>query len=415
MPRHTICALCLLALAATALSAQNEKRGDNDKRLAFVNGKWFDGKDFRLDTFYVIHGTLTHARPGSAIETVDLHGGYVIPALGEAHSHFPDQEGNFDRANGQALTAGVFYVLNPNDIAEKTNLLRTRLETPSTVDAVFAHAGFTDPGGHPKPLYESLVDRKLYAYQKSELEGRAFYSIGSFEDIAQKWPAFLATQPGFVKIYLLHSERYAQENSPAPSKGLRPEFAREIVRRAHKAGLRAGAHVESAADFHEALEAHVDLVMHLPGYWLESSNYEDYVIPERDAKLAARRGVYVVATAALLDAHNAKDDRLRQIQIENLRLLKRAGVKLLIGSDSWPGPGTQREVDYLQKTGVFTNLELLSMWCHATPHAIFPGRKIGEIRTGYAANFLVLSKNPLENLSALKEIRLRVKQGEVAK
>jgi imidazolonepropionase-like amidohydrolase len=413
MPRRLVHVLALLAFAWPGLSAQNQKRTDNDKAIAFVNGNWFDGKEFRADTFYVVGGLLAHVQPSSAVETVDLQGGYVIPGLGEAHSHFPDQERSFDWANGQALKAGVFYILNPNDIAEKTNPLQNRLQTPSTVDVVFAHAGFTTPGGHPKALYEDLVDKKIYSYQKPELEGRAFYSVSSFDDIAKTWPKFLETNPGFVKIYLLHSERYAREGEQNPSRGLRPGFAREIARRAHKAGLRVGAHVDSATDFHEALQAGVDFIMHLPGSWLEkNTQYDDYVISESDAGLAARRGVHVVATASLLFA---KDERLKEIQLQNLRLLKATGVKLLIGSDAVPGTGTQREIDYLQKTGIFSNLELLEMWCHATPRAIFPARKIGELKAGFIADFLVLAGNPLENLDALKEIKLRIKQGQVAK
>jgi imidazolonepropionase-like amidohydrolase len=415
MSKDLASALFLLAAIAMCptLAAQNQAGADRSKTYAFVNGNWFEGKEFRPDKFYAVHGVLTRTQPATAFETVDLQGGYAIPALADAHSHLPDQEANFDWGNGQALKAGVFYILNPNDIAEKSNPLRPRLQTPSSIDIVFAHAGFTSPGGHPTALYESLLARKIYSYQKSELEGRAFYSIDSRADIDSKWPIFLKSNPDFVKVYLLYSERYSSKNTQIKSLGLRPEFAQEIVRRAHKAGLRAGAHIETAADFHEALAARVDFIMHLPGYYLANgSSYDDYVISTNDATVAARRGVYVVTTASLLDA---KDERLREIQLQNIRLLKTAGVKLLIGSDGPPGSGAQDEADYLRKTGIFSNLKLLDMWCHVTPRAILPHRKIGELKEGYAADFLVLSGNPLENFAATKEMRLRVKQGEVEK
>jgi hypothetical protein len=43
----------------------------------------------------------------------------------------------------------------------------------------------------------------------------------------------------------------------------------------------------------------------------------------------------------------------------------------------------------------FDNLTLLKMWCETTAFTIFPKRKIGYLKDGYEANFLVLTGNPL--------------------
>ena len=67
----------------------------------------------------------------------------------------------------------------------------------------------------------------------------------------------------------------------------------------------------------------------------------------------------------------------------------------------------------MSKLGIFSNLELLKMWCESTPRTIFPGRKIGLLREGYEASFLVLNGNPLKEFAQVKAIRLRVKQGQV--
>ena len=56
---------------------------------AFVNGKWFTGKHFQNTTFYAVNGILTNRKPTGPVETVDLRGGYVVPAFADAHSHFP--------------------------------------------------------------------------------------------------------------------------------------------------------------------------------------------------------------------------------------------------------------------------------------------------------------------------------------
>ena len=52
------------------------------------------------------------------------------------------------------------------------------------------------------------------------------------------------------------------------------------------------------------------------------------------------------------------------------------------------------------------------MWCEATPATIFPTRKIGHLKEGYEASFLVLSGNPLLDFKNAQKIEIRFKQGE---
>lgn len=71
------------------------------------------------------------------------------------------------------------------------------------------------------------------------------------------------------------------------------------------------------------------------------------------------------------------------------------------------------EVRYLRELGVFDNLALLRMWTANAARAVFPGRRIGALREGYEASFLVLEENPLENFDAVSRIRLRFKDGRL--
>ena len=65
----------------------------------------------------------------------------------------------------------------------------------------------------------------------------------------------------------------------------------------------------------------------------------------------------------------------------------------------------------LHEMKVFDNLTLLKLWCETTARAIFPKRKIGHLKKGYEASFLVLSGNPIENFDNVKGIKMRFKQG----
>lgn len=399
---------------------------------AFVNGKWFTGKDFQSGTFYAVDGHLTARKPDGPVRTIDLQGGFVVPAFADAHNHSPSSSQDLADANRAFLDAGVFYVLNAGGNAEAANPIRVRLGTPATIDVLFAHALFTCPGGHPKPYLEYLVDRGALPYGKDQLEGRFFNSVDSVAQVEKVWTKYLATKPDFVKLVLVFSELAGSDREK--SLGLELDVAKEIVRKAKRAGLRSGAHIESAMDFHNAVAAGVDMIMHLPAFpdpldrqaaYANKGTWEQrYTVSSADIKLAEERGVTVVTTAASgsaenfekpnpLASMNENEKRFRKITIENLQHLKDAGVRLAIGSDTTPGAGVVTEVNFLRETDVFSNLELLKMWSEATPKLIFPQRKIGALKEGYEANFLVLEGNPIEDFSEIKKIRMRVKQGEL--
>lgn len=200
-----------------------------------------------------------------------------------------------------------------------------------------------------------------------------------------------------------------------------------IVRKAHDAGLRVSTHVETAADFRAAVAAGADEINHLPGFRPEGNElagYRDlgrYALTGADAARAARKRVVVVTTVSevleALDADSSEAARarvqeIRSVIVGNLRMLMRHGVRIALGSDRFRSTSTA-EARALHRLAVVDNLTLLKMWCEVTPATIFPGRKIGRLRDGDEASFLVLDGNPLEDFANTGRIRMRVKQGRV--
>lgn len=383
--------------------------------VAYIHGRWFDGTRFVERTLYVANGVLLTKPPATIDRTVDLANGYVIPPLADAHSHIPDSVDNRDWGIREYLKRGIFYALNPNDIAARSNPLREQINRPDTFDMIFAHAGFTIATGHPRWLYEGLLKQKVFSgYTPEQLNGAAYYSVDSLAELDRSWPIFLATKPQLVKIYLLFSDEYTRHPGAQPTKsqGLRPEIAAEIIRRAHRAHLRCVAHVETAADARAAIENGIDALVHLPPLFLTGQPPYDFRITPELAALAHRRHVTVVPTTGLAARNQpAALPAVQALQKENLRNLRAAKVPILIGSDTWPG-GSYDEVTYLRQLNIFTDLELLRIWSMETPRFIFPKRKFAAFRDGYEGSFLVLDKDPTVNLmDALATLRLRVKQG----
>lgn len=411
---------------------QTKLISNQQKTIAFINGKWFDGKEFKPQTFYSFFGFLTSKKPLMPFtidQTIDLKGGFVIPPFGEAHNHNVAQSSRVDAIIQKYLESGIFYVKNPNSLPRATMPLIGKINIPTSIDAVFSGGGLTASGGHPIGVANAQIARG--DWNKNDGEGAFYYTIDSHADFDKKWNSIIAGHPDFIKTYLLYSEEYQKRKSESDYldwRGLDPSLLPEIVQHAHRAGLRVSTHVESATDFHSALVAGVDEINHLPGFRPEKNNpgnYQNlsrYEISEADARLAARKKVVVVTTIGdVLDVVSKIDESSPQAALakdvknlfsRNLRLLAKEGVRIAIGSDSYSKTSLSEALN-LNNLKVFDNLTLLKMWCETTPNTIFPKRKIGQLKTGYEASFLLLERNPLEDFEIVKNIKLWVKQGQI--
>lgn len=393
------------------------------KTYEFINGQWFDGQRFRNKTFYSVNGLLTSRKPVRVDSVIDLTGKYVVPPFGEAHNHNLDwsSDEQFSSIKGMYLKDGIFYVKNPNSLPRATAPLNGKINIPTSVDAVFANGGLTASGGHPIDLVRRNIQRG--GMTEVDGEGAFYFTIDNLADLNRKWETIKAGKPDFIKTYLSHSEEYEErkDDEKVTLKGLNPALLPEIVRRAHAAGLRVSTHVETATDFHNALVAGVDEINHTPGFHTNDKlGLKPYEISEMDARLASARRVFVVTTLGeaidkiygkgetLLDGRSAPYDLL----VRNLQLLKKHGVPIAIGSDEFRETSLPEALK-LRKLKVFDNVTLLKMWCETTAATIFPQRKIGHLKDGYEASFLVLSGDPLQDFSNVRKIETRVKQGEI--
>jgi imidazolonepropionase-like amidohydrolase len=422
----------------------NAAGGSLSKRYEFVNGRWFDGREFQEVTFYAVDGRLTRTRPAVVDEKVDLRGGFVIPPFGEAHNHNVEGPWNLEETVARYLHDGVFYVKNPNSIREFTSQISGQINKPWSIDVVFANAGLTSSGGHPIPLYEQVLRESRYKAVIGEVpagwfKNRGYVVIDSEADLQRQWTEIVAGKPEFLKVYLVHSEdarRVSHADGAAGRKGLDPALVPAIVERAHREKLRVTAHVETAADFRLAVSAGVDEIAHVPGWFLgTTAEAPQLLLTDEDARLASRAGVVVVTTTAAMKPHAGGHGhqepahgsyggqshsftmeaslwpKAQEIQTKNLQLLHQHGVRLAIGSDH--AATSLAEALHMHELGIFNNLTLLKLWCEQTPQAIFPDRRIGRLQEGDEASFLVLKENPIEKFEAVTELTFRMKQGYV--
>lgn len=405
---------CLL-VSLTAGNAQTPL--PHQKSYQFLNGQWFDGKGFRRQTFYSAGGVLTRKKPSKIDETIDLKNGFVIPPFAEAHNHWLEPQ-RVEEYIQNYLRDGVFYVKDEANLPYIVSQFRDKLNRPTSVDFITALQGFTGSGGHPLEIIKQFQEFGVIPKEWTErdFDGKAVLIVDEAKDIPSHWKLLFTGKPDFVKVFLNYSEQFGMNKDNPKKTGMNPKFLPEIVRLAHQAGLYVSVHISTATDFHNALVAGADEIAHLPFVDFDKKlGNEHFLISEADAKLAAKRKVRVITTLGWLDADLGDNPKQReeartQVVIPNLRLLKKYGVKMLVGSDQFRQTVVP-EILLISSLNVFTNLELLKMSCEITPQAIFPRRKIGFLRVGYEASFLVLDGNPLIDFEQIKNIRLRFKQG----
>ena len=448
MHRILLCLVFLLAgcaggagLSSSSKASQQTGPSGSDS-YAFTNGRWFDGKGFQAATWYSVQGRLTRTPPQGKVETVDLSGLFIVPPFGEAHNHNVEGPWNVRAVAERYLKDGVFYVKNPNNVRDFALQIRSAVNQPASIDATFAHAGLTGRGGHPIALYEDVLRGSRYEpvigpIERGWFENRSYIVLDTEADLDTKWPLITSGRPDFLKVYLVHSEDDDAAGTSGQSSqrsGLHPRLVSPIVAKAHAAGLQVTAHVETAADFRLAIRAGVDEIAHVPG-WLVTSAADGASarLTEADARLALERHVRVVTTVVAGSAmpsvrghhphgHHeghasgpsdhqpaAPVDSWSQVLKDNIALLHREGVRVVIGSDH--AETSLAEVMALHRLHLFDNLTLLKMWCEDTPAAIFPDRRIGRFEEGYEASFVALAGNPIEDFSQVEAIRRRVKQG----
>jgi imidazolonepropionase-like amidohydrolase len=407
----------LLVLLSILVSLSPHKaQSAASQNVALVNGKWFNGKSFETRTLYAVKGRFTAKQPARVDRTLDLSGTWIVPPFGEAHNHNIGTgiQNRDTEAVRKYLTDGVFYVKIQGNLPLTDEMKhRLSINRPDSIEVIFAQGSLTSAGGHPITLVERLLLQGYYpGHTRESLKDYRYFTIDSGAELDQKWPLVLNNHPDFIKAFLWSSNEFdKRKNNPAylGQYGLDPRLLPKIVAKAHANQLSVSAHVSNAADFHIAVSAGVDEISHLPILALTPIALED-------VRLAARRGIAVITTCAIVPRLPAvilpKSElpRVLTTQLANLKLLRENGVALAIGSDN-VSDSSWNEVEYLHGLGAFDNLTLLKLWTETTPRVIFPKRKIGLLRESYEASFLALAGNPIEDLRNLHKIKLRFKQG----
>ena len=420
----------VVAVASCACTTSREVLLDAQSDVvAFVGGHVFDGDEFVQREICVAERHIV-ACPKTAAKQVSLDGLFVTPPFGDAHTHHFDGPFTIDWHTDLALKSGVFYAMTMTARGSQVALIRERLRGPGNVDVSSSMGGITGPDSHPTEVYEAIA---LGAYTFEEQLARmdeirsstlvaddAYFVVETESDLQEKWPLLLRSQPDHVKVYLRSSELYDEGFGKwGPGGGIAPSLLPSIRELSRRSGLRMAVANSSVEDFRASLDAEADMITHLPCYqdttnedagpYFDIDTADECLISKQDAKRAANQQM----TSTLIVTEWAKERPDEQVAWEkaNISALQEAGAPLAVGSNAYGMTMTDGMIAGVNK-GFLSAVELLRVATMHTPRTIFPLRNVGCLDIGCEASFIGFDRNPIEDISAIASIALRLKDGE---
>ena len=111
-----------------------------------------------------------------------------------------------------------------------------------------------------------------------------------------------------------------------------------------------------------------------------------------------------------------KEKKLGQLQRDNFAKAVKAGVKVAFGTDAgvYPHGENARQFAYMVKYGLTPALAIRSATSDAA-ELLGRSKDIGRIATGYYADLIAVSADPLEDVKALEKVGFVMKGGKVFK
>lgn len=248
---------------------------------------------------------------------------------------------------------------------------------------------------------------------------------GTFAEVAEK-PEDLAAlvdkrkEAGadFIKICVTGGVMDAKKKGSPGELKMNLEQAKAVCDRAHEYGMIVASHTESPAGMEVAILGGVDTVEH-------SAEFS----PELGKVLKERNGALIITCSPALPLARISPEitKLNDIcvynsevvmdgMIEGSRCAKRDGIQIGLGTDASCPFAAQynmwRELFYYHKLSGVSTKEAIYSATLSNAKILGVSDIIGSLEVGKSADMLILDKNPIEDLTALKDVNTVILEGK---
>ncbi len=361
-------------------------------------------------------------------EVVDLQGRYLMPGLINLHVHIPasgkpvkkpmDAKKSVKLATSNALTRKyiehMYKVYCRMELFSGVTTFRSvgGIENYDTRIRDLINAGKT-PG--PRILAGNMA----VSVPEGHMAGSLAYEAATPEEAAMYVRRIAGDKPDLIKLMITGGVLDAAVKGEPGVLKMSPALVKSACEEAHKLGLPVAAHVESPEGLRTALENGVDTIEH-------GAKPDAEIL-----RLFQETGAVHVATLspalpyALFDpevSHVSETERYNG-EIVFKGIVECA--KQCLANDIPVGLGTDTGCPYVTHYGMWRELQYFHKCCGVpNSFALYTATKrnaeiagigdvTGSIETGKSADFIVCEKNPLDDLTALRDLSMVVARGEI--
>jgi imidazolonepropionase-like amidohydrolase len=380
--------------------------------LAIVGGRVLrpDGSSYIDDGVVLVEGTRIQAvasrrelAPASHTQVIDAEGGYVLPGLIDSHNHlYLDGTSGFEQSSLEP--AEVLYArCLANAVAQLRDGVTTLRDcgTPQFVDLRVREAIATGRAAGPRVLAAGQWITKAGGH--GAFAGAAWIT-GSAAEAAAAARENARRGTDLVKVMVTGG-------SPMIASGSNSYFTAAelaaIVDAAHESGTPVAAHIHGGSGLRYAVDAGIDTIEH-----------GALITDDRDIEHIARRGVawmfnqgtrWAEPPAGMKADELVRILRARESSLVALEKARAAGIRIVVGAD---GHHTDHALVFALESLVMSGASHAEALQAATRTAAdVLGIDCGRVEPGRAADLIVVERDPLVDISAVRALRAVMKQG----
>ena len=417
MPTARWTSLLVASIASAVVAGSGQTR--TPAVQAFVGARVIDGtarppidnavfvvRDGRIEAI----GPAAAVRPPAGARTIDLSGKFVIPGLISAHTHVSDVNGTRPRA-----------------YTDENTLRQLKVFARYGVTAVWSL------GGEQEPAFRARDAQNTAALDRARLYLAGDIIVGKTPDDARRMVGDVAARkPDVIKIRV-------DDNLGATAK-MQPEVYRAVIDEAHRRGLRVAAHIFYLDDAKDLVRAGADVIAHS----VRDKEIDDELIALMKARnvgycptLTRDLSTFVYETTPsffadpffLREADRAVVAQLQEqprqeamaksrtaqaykaalaVARRNLKKAADAGVLIAMGTDAGPSPERFQgyfehlEMEMMVESGLSPAQVLRASTLDAARVMKVDG--IGSVAKGSWADFVVLDRDPLQDIRNTRSI-----------
>lgn len=411
-------------------------------KYVFTNGKILNGtKDMQVQEGQVIlveNERITEILPAeeagkrnlkaSGYEEIDLQGKYILPGLINMHVHLAgngkpqkkqrDNEALVKKIMSNGLTKAIAYHMVCGFAKDE---LYSGVTTIRTVGGLgdFDTRLRDDIAAGKKPGPRILAANEGISVPGGHMAGSVAIAAGSIEEALQHLEIAKAQKVDLVKLMITGGVLDAKEKGVPGELKMAPEMVKAVCDKAHAMGYKVAAHVESPKGVKVALQNGVDSIEH----GAKADEEMIALFKEHNAFLCTT--LSPALPYALFDRSITNASEVEQfngnVVFEGIIDCAKAAIAnyipVVLGNDVGCPWITQydfwRELYYFHKyVGVSNTFALYTATCRGAEMAGI-GDITGTLEPGKCADMIVVEKNPLEDIRALRNVDMVVSQGKV--